>query len=98
MASACDAATWFVVETLFTLMATYFLVRRTGRIWSSIATSASVIFLRRLSPLTRETVERFWATDWAASGAQAGAMAASRSMSRRVNRSVVMGTSGLKLG
>ena len=59
MASACDAATWFVVETLFILMATYFLVRRTGRIWSSIATSASVMFLRRLSFLTSETVERF---------------------------------------
>src|SRR5438067_233104 len=94
MASAWDAATWFVVETLFTFMTTYFLVRSTGRIWSSIAMSASVMFLRRLSPLTSPTVERFSAAARAANGAQAGAIAASRIMSRRVNRRAVMETSG----
>ena len=47
------------VLTQLGLRATYFLVFRTGRIWSSMATSASVMFLRRLlSPLTSATVDR----------------------------------------
>ena len=33
MASAWVAASWLVVETLLTLMTTYFFVRSSGRIW-----------------------------------------------------------------
>src|SRR5436190_20439607 len=95
MASAWVVASWRAVETKFTLMATYFFVRRTGRTWSSIAARASAMFWRRFSPLTRATAERVVGVDCAASGAQAGAMAASRSMSRRVTRGDGMGTSRL---
>ena len=47
-----------VVLTMFGLMTTCFLVLSTGRIWSSIATSASQMFLRRLAPFTTETTDR----------------------------------------
>src|SRR5450631_108285 len=55
--SALVAASGFTVDTLLGLMTTYFLWRSTGRIWSSMASSASCAFLRRLSPLIRETAD-----------------------------------------
>src|ERR1035438_3416032 len=48
-ASALVAASGFTVDTLLGLMTTYFLWRSTGRIWSSMASSASCTFLRRSS-------------------------------------------------
>src|SRR5581483_9648785 len=58
-ASALVAARGLTVDTRLGLITTYFLVFKTGRICSSIATRASVTFLRRASPWIRETVERF---------------------------------------
>src|SRR6185369_17677295 len=55
--SAWVAANWFVVETLFTLMITYFLRWITGRIWWSMAFKASRTIWRRTSPLTMATVD-----------------------------------------
>src|SRR5512132_1092592 len=72
-------------------MATYFFCLMKGLIWSSMAAKASATFLRRLSPLTRDTTERLsGAAACIASGAQAGARAANRIISRRVKRSGVM--------
>src|SRR3954471_23218340 len=94
MASAWEAASWLVTETLLTLMATYFFLLMKGLIWSSMAARASAMFFRRLSPLTRETMERLsGAAACIANGAQAGARAAKRSIWRREKRSGVMGTS-----
>src|ERR1035437_6009593 len=73
MASAWVAASWLVVETLLTLMTTYFLALRRGPTWSSMAVGAAARFFRRLSPLTRATVEfRAGAEIWATSGRSAG--------------------------
>jgi len=41
------------------LIRTYFLALRPGRIWSSIATSASKTFLRRFSPFMMATLARW---------------------------------------
>src|SRR3954452_25011072 len=90
MASACDAASWLVTETLLTLIATYFFLLMKGLIWSSMAASASAMFLRRLSPLTSETTELVSGAACIANGAQAGARAAKRIISRRVKRRDVM--------
>src|SRR3954452_20376153 len=90
MASACDAASWLVTETLLTLIATYFFLLMKGLIWSSMAASASAMFLRRLSPLTSETTDFVSGAACSANGAQAGARAANRIISRRVERRDVM--------
>src|SRR5215472_4772193 len=87
-ASVWLAANWLVVETKLVLMRTYFLVLSTGRSWSSMAASTSAAFLRRLSPLMRDTVERAAAGFfvWARTGRQgrsAGAKAVSCNIVRR---------------
>src|SRR5689334_19705524 len=89
-ASVWLAASWLVVETKLVLIRTYFLVLSTGRSWSSIAARASAAFLRRLSPLMRETVERaaVGLCVWAKSdrhGRSAGVSAVSCNIVRREN-------------
>jgi len=61
-----------VVETLLTLMITYFLPWITGRIWWSMAFNASVTILRRTSPLTMATVDLAGGSDVKVSGGVPG--------------------------